>query len=265
LLKKLNYLLFLFLNIHYLLRKSSIRSSIGLIKYIKEYLAIKHLKKNIYDIYLKVFVGVIIQKKFNYLIKHEKAFLLNKYKFKEPDWFSHNIPLWNWILSNYKFKKKINYLEIGVFEGRSLFFIYEKLKNINITAVDPYKDYTEIKPFLKNKISLVFKNFKKNIKKFKVKVDFFKIKSSKFFKINKKKFDIIYIDGSHFYLDVLKDLKNSLNIINNEGIIILDDFSSNHYDKIYENPIGGILPILENKKNEIIAITKHQIYFKIKK
>jgi len=260
----LNYLLFLFLNIHYLLRKSSLRKSIGLIKYIKKYLAITNLKISIYDIYLKVFIGAIIQKKFNYLIKHEKTFFLKKYKFKEPDWFSHNIPLWNWILSNYKLKKKINYLEIGIFEGHSLFFIYEKLRNISITAVDPYKDYNEIKPFLKNKISFVFKSFQKNIKKFKVKVDFFKIKSSKFFKINKKKFDIIYIDGSHFYLDVLEDLKNSLNILNNEGIIILDDFSWSFYDKIYENPIGGILPILKNKKIEVMAIT-NQIYIRVKK
>jgi len=260
----LNYLLFLFLNIHYLLRRSSLGRSIGLIKYIKNCLAITNLKINIYDIYLKVFIGTIIQKKFNYLIKHEKTFLFKKYKFKEPDWFSNNIPLWNWILTNYKLKKKINYLEIGVFEGHSLFFIYEKLRNINITAVDPYKAYSEIEPFLKNKINFVFKSFKKNIKKFKVKVDFFKIKSSKFFKINKKKFDIIYIDGSHFYLDVLKDLRNSLNIINNEGIIILDDFSWNFYDKIYENPIGGILPILKNKKIEVMAIT-NQIYIKVKK
>jgi len=260
----MKYLFFLFLNIHYLLRKDSLKKSIDLLKYIKKYLAVTNLKISIYDIYLKVFVGVIIQKKFKYLIKPEKTFLLKKYKFLEPDWFSHNIPLWNWILSNYKLKKKINYLEIGVFEGHSLFFIYEKLKNINITAVDPYKDYSEIKPFLKNKVSFVFNSFQKNIRKFQVKVDLFKIKSSKFFKINKKKFDIIYIDGSHFYLDVLKDFKNSLNIINNEGIIILDDFSWNFYDKIYKNPIGGILPILKNKKIEVMAIT-NQIYIKVKK
>ena len=55
-------------------------------------------------------------------------------------------------------------------------------------------------------------------------VEILKMKSSEAFKILKNKFDLIYIDGNHLYNYVLEDLENSLNIINNNGLIILDNF-----------------------------------------
>lgn len=40
----------------------------------------------------------------------------------------------------------------------------------------------------------------------------------------KEKFDFIYIDGSHSYEDVFYDLKHSLNLLEEGGIILLDDY-----------------------------------------
>ena len=50
------------------------------------------------------------------------------------------------------------------------------------------------------------------------------MESSEAFKILKNKFDLIYIDGNHLYNYVLDDLEKSLNIINYNGLIVLDDF-----------------------------------------
>jgi hypothetical protein len=47
--------------------------------------------------------------------------------------------------------------------------------------------------------------------------------SNDFFLENKDNFDIIFIDGLHHCDQVLLDIKNSINILNNEGIIIVHD------------------------------------------
>ena len=47
--------------------------------------------------------------------------------------------------------------------------------------------------------------------------------SDKFFKKNLKKFDCIFIDGLHEYSQVRKDILNSIEILNKDGIIILHD------------------------------------------
>ena len=47
--------------------------------------------------------------------------------------------------------------------------------------------------------------------------------SDKFFKENLKKFDCIFIDGLHEYNQAKKDILNSIEILNKDGIIILHD------------------------------------------
>jgi hypothetical protein len=47
--------------------------------------------------------------------------------------------------------------------------------------------------------------------------------SDVFFNSNKKKFDFIYIDGLHTYEQAVNDIKNSLNFLNENGIILLHD------------------------------------------
>ena len=47
--------------------------------------------------------------------------------------------------------------------------------------------------------------------------------SDNFFKYNKQKFDIIFIDGLHHYDQVSRDIKNSLNILNENGFILIHD------------------------------------------
>ncbi len=47
--------------------------------------------------------------------------------------------------------------------------------------------------------------------------------SDQFFLENKKKFDIIFIDGSHIYQQVKKDILNSVNFLNDNGVILVHD------------------------------------------
>ena len=50
-----------------------------------------------------------------------------------------------------------------------------------------------------------------------------KIKSDVFFKKNKKRFDIIFIDGLHHYDQCQRDVINSINFLNKNGYIFIHD------------------------------------------
>ena len=50
-----------------------------------------------------------------------------------------------------------------------------------------------------------------------------RLTSDDFFSTNNKKFDVIFIDGLHEYLQVQKDCINSLNCLNDDGVIIIHD------------------------------------------
>ena len=90
--------------------------------------------------------------------------------------------------------KKINakkYLEIGIDQGINF-------KNIDINykiGVDPYSNYPDV------------------IQK----------TSDDFFKSNKEKFDIIFIDGLHHTDQVYQDIINALDYLNPQGYIICHD------------------------------------------
>jgi hypothetical protein len=54
-------------------------------------------------------------------------YYLHSYNFSE-DWFTENIPVWLKVLSPFKGKPNLNYLEIGVFEGRSVIWMLENIQ-----------------------------------------------------------------------------------------------------------------------------------------
>lgn len=86
-------------------------------------------------------------------------------------------------------KKYQSYLEIGTFDNELFSFINCKEK----IGIDPFYGGTH------------------------------RMTSDAFFFKNKKKFDCIFIDGLHHYDQVKKDIKNSLNFLNENGIILVHD------------------------------------------
>ena len=90
------------------------------------------------------------------------------------------------IIDKYNFK---DYLEIGCDKNQS----FSKIKIDNKIGVDPIEGGT------------------------------IRSTSNQFFDQNKKNFDIIFIDGLHHYSQVLKDINNSLKILNKNGFILVHD------------------------------------------
>ncbi len=103
--------------------------------------------------------------------------------------FPENVNRWDLIMKIIKVYNFKSYLEIGCDDDYS----FKKIDVPEKTGVDPYSGGN------------------------------FKGTSDEFFLQNKKKFDCIFIDGLHEYDQVCKDLENSLNCINEGGIIFLHD------------------------------------------
>jgi len=112
-------------------------------------------------------------------------------KYKKTPHYS-NLIKWLSTLTNCK-----SYLELGIEYGINI----NELKNIVDVCVG------------------VDINKPKNING----IEFFEMTTDDFFEINNRKFDIIFIDANHKYEQVLIDFKNSLNILNKFGIIIIHD------------------------------------------
>ena len=219
------------------------------------------LKNSIILIPKIIFSNCFIEKNRADTINNKKKLYYNaKYKFSYGDWFSNNITIWEKFVINKIYR--INYLEIGSFEGRSTIFIGE-LKNTNsITAVDTWEgsnEHSNSTSFIK-----VFENFKININILnKSNIKFFKTTSDNFFKDNKNVYNLIYIDGFHEYTQIKKDFVNSLNCIEKNGYIICDDFLWFFYQDLNKNPIKAILECYNEYKKELsVEFIDYQIIFK---
>ena len=105
----------------------------------------------------------------------------------------YNFPsnFYRWDLIEYLIKKNnyTNYLEIGCDQNQ----LFSKVLIENKIGVDPVSGG--------------------NIRK----------TSDDFFKENVNKFDIVFIDGLHTYEQVKKDILNSVNFLNENGIILVHD------------------------------------------
>ena len=175
---------------------------------------------------------------------------LKVFKFSR-NYFKNNPPIWFEIFDkNFLMDKKVNVLEIGTFEGMSFLFFQKYLQLENIYCVDLIEN----------------DNFKFNKEKF-GNYKFFNTSSDIFFKkIINIKFDIIYVDGSHYGKDVYNDLKNSHQNLKENGILIIDDFlldlefrrNKNYFDEV----MAGVFMFLNEKFKYKILYTGHQLILK---
>jgi predicted O-methyltransferase YrrM len=135
------------------------------------------------------------------------------------DWFTENIPIWTRLLADYQGKPGIRYLEVGVFEGRSMVWMVENIlthPTAEIVGIDPFDETGELKArFDRNLAASGFRG-KAHI--------IVGLSQSELGKLPANHFDIIYIDGSHTADDVLTDAVLAWPLVKEGGVIIFDDY-----------------------------------------
>jgi predicted O-methyltransferase YrrM len=133
------------------------------------------------------------------------------------DWVSQNTKVWEEVLSQYKHKPRVHYLEIGVFEGRSLIWMLENIlthPTSKATCIDIFPRDLE-QTFLANLEMSGFAQKTTTIKGY---------SQTQLRKLPFGSFDIIYIDGSHRAPDVLADAVFCWPLLKQNGVLIFDDY-----------------------------------------
>lgn len=117
-------------------------------------------------------------------------------------------------------------LEIGTFEGKFSIWLVENYK-CKLTTIDPYDisqyNYDDIDQGMFDDVEL---NAKRNISNCIYPIEMIKKKSFDALcdlSSQKRKFDFIYVDGSHRSDRVMEDLILSFNLLNSNGTMLLDD------------------------------------------
>jgi hypothetical protein len=155
-------------------------------------------------------------------IPPEESPYLQDYDFTN-DWFLQVVPVWEKAMEPFKGKPDIQYLEVGMYEGRSVVWMLENVlthPTARVTGIDLFWDPTEFSPELKER-------FLANIKraggedKTKTIVGF---SQEELRKLPLDTYDIIYIDGSHMGPDVLEDAVLAYRLLKDGGMIIFDDY-----------------------------------------
>jgi hypothetical protein len=131
-----------------------------------------------------------MKQKYIFFIKRLFYYFYGEKFFKrlEYDWSKHpsRVEIIQKIINKRNYKK---YLEIGCDKDEN----FSQIKIENKTGVDPRRGGT------------------------------LRMTSDNFFKNNNKNFDLIFLDGLHTYEQTIKDIDNSLKVINQNGVIIIHD------------------------------------------
>lgn len=139
-----------------------------------------------------------------------------KYHFSK-DMFDDRIPVWGRVLAPFRGRADLRYLEVGVFEGKSVVWMLENIltdPSASVTAVDIFPG--ELKAtFLRNMELAGRTDAVTAIEG---------LSSEELRKLPLRSYDIVYIDGSHTADDVLADAVLAWGLLETGGVMIFDDF-----------------------------------------
>jgi len=151
------------------------------------------------------------------------------YQFR-TEWFSRHIPIWEVALKEFKGKPDVHYLEIGLFEGRSAFWVLENIlthPTARLTGIDPFLVDYKYSPSYYKESNDYKTTFYSNLKlsglenKTTVIEGFSQVELRK---LPLKSYDIIYIDGSHETSDCMEDAILCWRLLKDGGVLIFDDY-----------------------------------------
>ncbi|KJX74681.1 class I SAM-dependent methyltransferase [Mycobacterium lepromatosis] len=167
-------------------------------------------------------------------------------QFKELyfDMTDRNIVVWSDTFSRvFDRKKPVRILEIGAWEGRSTLFLLTYFTQGHLTAVDTWAGSDEHQHNAPSDLRSLEARFDSNLTPCAARLT--KRKGSSLHVLpqlleEEQKFDVIYVDGSHFGDDVLADGITAWRLLEKGGILIFDDFLWPGYPRARANPAWAI-------------------------
>lgn len=174
------------------------------------------------------------------------------------DWFSPSIPRWRELFrrTGLDAGRQLQILEIGSFEGNSSTFLLDTFLHSTLTCVDTWGGLDEHEA-IKYQTRKVEDSFDFNTARYRDRLIKFKGTSEAFFAqtdVSKETYDLIYVDGSHYFDDVLIDAVRCFSMLKVGGLMIFDDYLWTGFKRIEANPIIAINLFLKAKKKYLRVI-----------
>lgn len=160
------------------------------------------------------------------------------------DWTSWHFPIWSKVLGPLR-AREINILEIGSWEGRSALFFVNYFQRCRLTCIDPWTGSIEhaLDPYFAALVPESERRFDTNVAAFADRIEKIKAPSPRALPelgIAGRRFDLVYIDGSHVAADVYGDAVLSWPLTPSGGIVIFDDYEWYGFENPKDNPKLGI-------------------------
>jgi len=179
---------------------------------------------------------------------------------KFPKWFLDNNTMQDFEnkLQDFKGKKNLRFLQIGVFTGNASAWLLENI------LTDPTSVLVDVDPWCGNlqhesiyEWDEVESAYDEQIKNHSKKVHKFKAFSKEWLETHREgEFDFIYIDGDHLPESVASDAELSWGLLKSGGIMAFDDYEWDHPDGTDKNPKPAIDKFLETHKDEFELVSK---------
>lgn len=171
------------------------------------------------------------------------------------DWTSNHLKLWEGLLAD-RMDIAADVLEVGSFEGRSALFFLQFLPKSRLTCVDTFEGNVEhTTPGLKglSDMTKVEARFDANMQPFGARVE--KRKGASIvilpeLRAQNRRFDIIYIDGDHRAASAFTDARLGWDLLDNDGVMIIDDYRWELHLPVVDRPQAGIDAFLKQIAGE---------------
>lgn len=137
------------------------------------------------------------------------------------DWFYNKEDVFRQALESLEGKAGLRYLEVGVFEGKSLLWMFENVlthETCQATVIDSF-EMGSFSVFQKN-LEIAGETSRTIVLKGRSAEELRSLEPE-------LQFDVIYIDGSHRMKNVLEDLILSWPLLKEDGVLLLDDYLMN--------------------------------------
>ncbi|MBN9551384.1 MAG: glycosyltransferase, partial [Alphaproteobacteria bacterium] len=179
------------------------------------------------------------------------------------DWTTHHLKLWEELLRD-KVDTATAVLEIGSFEGRSALFFLQFLPKSRITCVDSFQgseEHVERGSEYESDMAEVERRFDRNLEPFGDRVDKRKGDSVAILPAlaaEQRLYDVVYVDGDHSAASTYADARLGWDLLDNDGVMILDDYRWGTGLPASKRPAAGIEAFLWQIAGEYELLYKDQ-------
>ena len=160
------------------------------------------------------------------------------------DWTSRFFPVWASLLASRR-DAPLEVLEIGSWEGRSAIFFLQYLRDCRLTCIDTFRGSAEhlLRDKWRVELPHVEQRFDSNLAEFGGRVQ--KIKDTSSAALARlgaegRRFDLVYVDGSHHSADVQADATACWPMLRDGGMVIFDDYEWTFFPDESDRPKLGV-------------------------